>query len=361
MGKRKCGKKRGADVENSLPTKDIRTLAADVVVDGSLGEGGGQVVRTSTALAAMLGRSLRVSNVRASRARPGLAAQHLAGLLGVARIGNAEVLGAFEGSTCYHFTPREQLGKGTAINSVSIPVVIDVRTAGACSLVLQAVLPVALCLLPSGHVLRLSGGTYGLAAPHADYVQHVLTPNLRQFGLELSYVVDRHGFFPKGGGAVNVSLSKSSIRDRLDRDADSRMLTSIDLIVQRAISSVGGRITVAGKVTEQAGLEMLVIAEKRLRKSLWSLCHYSGPIDISVQRVSSNEAVGNCGAITLWAKLAAGDENENCNEMVLGASGLVQPSQESGPEVAARASDELYNILASGACVDPHMADQLPM
>lgn len=361
MGKQHNKRKRSTTTVPESNKEDIRSREADVVVDGSFGEGGGQVVRASAALAAVLGRSLRVENVRASRPRPGLAAQHVAGLLGVAHISGSRVFGAIQNSTDFYLSRSDETYQSSGSTGPDVPLIIDAHTAGACALLLQAVLPVVLCRLPVGHALVLKGGTFGLAAPHADYIQHVLSRNLRHFGIDLSYKVEQHGFFPKGGAVVHVKVGADERSAGNSSGSPLRALAPVDLTFSREVRSVAGRVIVVGDVDDRIGEEMLSAAKSNLRKNLRSSLNFAGAININLERLTAAGPRTRCAAITLWATLGSIETNRQEKETVVGASGILQNDNSTPSEIAERAADELCEIVASGACVDPHMADQLPM
>jgi RNA 3'-phosphate cyclase len=171
-----------------------------VSIDGSVGEGGGQVLRAAVALAAVMETDLKITNIRAGREAPGMKAQHVAGVRAVAALCGAALEGDTVGSTELRFRPDVLRGGDHAF---------DVGTAGSVALVLQAVLPPALrCGEPVTMTVR--GGTDTTNAPTVDYLGHVLLPVLRTLGAEVSMEVVSRGFFPKGGGEVRVRVEPAS-------------------------------------------------------------------------------------------------------------------------------------------------------
>lgn len=170
-----------------------------VQIDGSHGEGGGQIIRTSLSLAAMTGRAVEVHNVRARRSRPGLQRQHLTAVHAAAALCDAEVRGGSLGSTSFTFRPQSKPRPQ--------PYEFDIGTAGATPLVAQTVLvPLAHGGLES-HV-RITGGTHVPHAPTADYLEGVYVPALRRAGLAAEIHYSQAGFFPKGGGLLEVAIER---------------------------------------------------------------------------------------------------------------------------------------------------------
>jgi RNA 3'-terminal phosphate cyclase (ATP) len=168
-------------------------------IDGSRGEGGGQVLRTALALSAWLGQPFRMTNIRARRTQPGLKAQHLTAIEMVARLCGATVEGAEPRSEALTFCPGRPV-PGTYEQ--------EVGTAGATTLVAQAAaIPLLRAAGPS--VLRIGGGTHVAWAPPADYLREVYAALLARLGLRLEVELERYGFYPRGGGRIEVALTGS--------------------------------------------------------------------------------------------------------------------------------------------------------
>ena len=160
-----------------------------IEIDGSHGEGGGQIIRTSVALSAITGKSVKITNIRSGRPNPGLQAQHLEAVKAVARLCNGKT-DAKLGATSLVFEPSHI--QGGHIN-------IDIGTAGAISLVLQAL------ALPAVHAenpvtLRISGGTHVRWSPSMDYMQNVFCYYMKKLGIDFDISISKYGFYPKGGG-----------------------------------------------------------------------------------------------------------------------------------------------------------------
>ena len=163
---------------------------SELHIDGSEGEGGGQILRTSLALAAITGQSVRFSNVRAGRSKPGLLRQHLTALRAAAEVCGARVDGDQLGSQTLRFTPGTIRG-GTYHFAVG--------TAGSACLVCQTVLPMLLLADAPSEVV-FEGGTHAMSAPSYDFFARVFVPLLQRMGAQVEVRLDRHGFYPAGGG-----------------------------------------------------------------------------------------------------------------------------------------------------------------
>lgn len=168
-------------------------------IDGSFGEGGGQVVRTAVALSALTGTPVRIRKIRAGRPKPGLAAQHCTAVRAVALACGAALEGCSAGSDTLVFEPGE-------IRRTTIA--LDIGTAGSIPLVLQAWLPVALV---HGGSITLTGGTEVEKSPTIDYFMQVFLPLLRAHGAEVRVEVRARGYYPAGGGVVHVTGGPSAL------------------------------------------------------------------------------------------------------------------------------------------------------
>jgi RNA 3'-terminal phosphate cyclase (ATP) len=165
-------------------------------IDGSRGEGGGQVLRTSLTLSLLSGEPLKIVNIRAGRQRPGLLRQHLCAVKLAAQVGDAELEGAEAGSRELTFKPR-------ALKAGDYQCAVG--TAGSATLVLQTVLP-ALLHAKGKSTLTLEGGTHNPMAPPFDFLARAFLPLLNRMGARVEATLERPGFYPAGGGRMTVAV-----------------------------------------------------------------------------------------------------------------------------------------------------------
>jgi len=170
-----------------------------ITIDGGILEGGGQIIRTAVALAAVSGEPVTIRNIRKNRSIPGLAAQHVAAVKAAAAISNASTEGVVIGSGEIAFIPGKPERKQSTI---------DIGTAGSIPLVLSAWLPLA---LQTGGSITITGGTEVRAAPTIDYCDCVFLEYLRSHGGRISLEILSRGYFPEGGGIVRVMVEPSRI------------------------------------------------------------------------------------------------------------------------------------------------------
>lgn len=173
-----------------------------ITIDGSEGEGGGQVLRYAAALSLLTGEPFTIANIRGGRAKPGLMRQHVTSIEAACLIGGAECSGLAVGSQEITFLP----GSVTPGDYH-----FAVGTAGSTSLVLQTVLmPLLLADGPSRLVIE--GGTHAMAAPPFEFIEKTLTPVINRMGPTITARLDRHGFFPRGGGRIEINITPSPLR-----------------------------------------------------------------------------------------------------------------------------------------------------
>ncbi|MCS6768682.1 MAG: RNA 3'-terminal phosphate cyclase [Candidatus Nitrosocaldus sp.] len=184
------------------------TSSMDLVrIDGSYGEGGGQILRTAIALSVITKRPIEVFNIRAKRPNPGLRPQHLAAVRILAEVCNARVENLSVGSSMIRFLPGEVIADDKRV--------IDIGTAGSITLVLQALIP-AVSISGRRMDMDLVGGTDVKWSPTIDYMRYVVRPAFRALGIEFSVSVERRGYYPVGGGVVHVSIEPCSRVRALD-------------------------------------------------------------------------------------------------------------------------------------------------
>jgi RNA 3'-phosphate cyclase len=287
-----------------------------IEIDGSYGEGGGQLVRTAVALAAITGTPVRFRNVRAKRDKPGLAPQHLAAMRAVASLCEAECTGLELRSQAFTFAPGALRG-GTFR--------FDVGTAGSITLVLQALLPVLACA-PGPARVTVVGGTDVRAAPPLDYLRHVLLALIHRMGVGVECRVARRGYFPRGGGEIEVAVTPARPRP-LAAETIARP------------SRIDGLAHVANLPAH--------IAERMRMAALARLGEFPAHVDTAI--LGGAEAIGQGGAIVVWAR---------AGHTMLGA-GRVAERGVRAETLGEDAGAELAADLAAGVALDVHAADQL--
>jgi RNA 3'-terminal phosphate cyclase (ATP) len=286
-----------------------------LTIDGSQGEGGGQVLRSSLALSLVTGRSFVMKNIRAGRKKPGLMRQHLTAVEAAAEIGGAEVEGAAIGSRRLIFRPG-QVEPGNYKFSVG--------TAGSTTLVLQTVLP-GLLLAKGRSSLTLEGGTHNMMAPPWDFLAKAYLPLVNRLGPTVQTQLVRPGFYPAGGGQFNVRIEPASTLGRLE------------LIERGEITARRVRALIANLPRHIPERECRTIAAK----TGWDEGCFA------VEEVKNSRGPGNVVMIEL--------ESENVTEVFAGFGQMGVKAE----EVAMGAVREAREYLAADVPVGMHLADQL--
>jgi len=218
-------------------------------IDGSTGEGGGQMLRTALSLSLVTGQPFVIEQIRARREKPGLLRQHLTAVMAATEIGSAKVDGATLGSKTLTFVPgRIRAGEYR----------FAVGTAGSSTLVFQTVLP-ALMTASGSSRLVIEGGTHNTQAPPFDFLAKTFLPVLSQLGPRISVKLDRYGFYPAGGGRFSaeiepcVKLSPVSMNNRGEikhRRATAIVANLARHIGQREIETIGHSLGWGGESCE---------------------------------------------------------------------------------------------------------------
>ena len=295
-------------------------------VDGSVMEGGGQIIRMSIAFSALLKRPISLIKIRAGRPKPGLQAQHLNGIQLAAELCGARMTGCQLQSTAVRFEP------GRASNSSRF--VADTRTAGATTLLAQVSLPFALLGRSARAPLDLKGGTNADFAPQVDYYSDVFLPNLEKLGASVKSNIVRKGYFPKGGG--QFTLDVPPIKE----------LKPIVMTEFGEVRSVSIRASVAGVLNVRLAQEMARAAKDVFTEFFGR----QSDVRINVEGFKETEAFGNGNSIAIVV-----ETNTGC---VLG-SGRIGSRGKSGSDLGREAAEELVEAVKIRACVDYHLQDQL--
>lgn len=304
-------------------------MSASIQIDGSLGEGGGQVLRVALCLSALYKIPIKINNIRAGRPKPGLAAQHLKGVELLKDMCNAKVIGAHIGSTTLEFKPGQS-------NKDKQTYFVDTGTAGCICLLAQVSLPCAFLLQRSAVRLIFKGGTNVPMGPHIEYLTEVLAPLLKKFGLYFDFDVVRRGYYPKGGGEVHLFVNPVHAL---------KAITLTDPGVPKEILLWS---YVAGVVPMREAYKMGKDAKSVLTDGLTK---NNIPLpNIYIKSYKEHNAVGNGSGINLVCTTSSG--------CVFGGSGLGNKRDEqTAPGV--QAANEVLDTILSKSCVDEHAQDQL--
>ena len=286
-----------------------------IVIDGSEGEGGGQMLRNALALSLITGQPFRIENIRANRSKPGLMRQHATAVEAACAIGGAECAELKVGASALTFAPKK-VATGEHRFAVG--------TAGSTGLVLQTILaPLMLADAPSRLVLE--GGTHHIHAPPFDFLERAFLPIVNAMGPSISARLVRHGFYPAGGGRIEVEIEPSPALSHFDL-VERGALLGVDALAM--VAALPGEIA----VRELNEVEQLLGWPEEARR---------------IRQLP--EEVGPGNVLLLEARF------EHVTEIVTGFGKLGVPAQTVGQHAARR----MAGYLESSAAVGPYLADQL--
>ncbi|CAF0847310.1 unnamed protein product [Brachionus calyciflorus] len=294
-----------------------------VEIDGSYLEGGGQILRISTALSLLLKKPIRIDKIRAGRKDGGLKPQHLTGIKLLGEISDAKLTGAELKSTQILFDPT-QLKSGTFM--------ADTKTAGSICLIIQNALP-CLIFAKEESKLHLRGGTNADHSPQIDYFEYIFKPIASKMNINFDLEILRRGYYPQGGG--EVYLKSKPIKE----------LNPIDLTDFGEIKRIYGRAYVAGILPIKIAVRMADTATSLLKNNLPKI-----PIDIQVVEEKKGTYFGNGTGIIILAETTTGCVLAGS---ALGSKGVLAEN------VAKEAVEYLMQDIDSEACVDQYLQDQL--
>ena len=286
-----------------------------IELDGSHGEGGGQILRSALGLSLVTGQPFRIDKIRAGRKNPGLLRQHLTAVQAAAEVGAADVSGAHIGSKEITFRPSRIKGGDYTF---------AIGTAGSATLVLQTVLP-ALLVAQEASALRLEGGTHNPFAPPFDFLARVFLPLLARMGAKVTARLLRYGFYPAGGGQVEIAVEPCAQLKRLD-------------------------LSERGEVLETRAQALVANLPRQIAEREAQILRRKLELDddrVEVIETTNSAGPGNAAMVEV--------ESKNLTELFVafGERGV------RAEEVATRVAREANEYRNSGAAVGEHLADQL--
>lgn len=301
-----------------------------IKIDGSFGEGGGQIIRTAVALSAITGEEIEICNIRANRPNPGLQAQHLNAVKTVAEMTNAETEGLELRSTRLRFRPERPMAlRGE----------IDIGTAGSITLLLQCVVPVALFAADGTTELTIRGGTDVKWSPPIDFYRFLFARALAEMGCDVEISLIKRGYYPRGGGVVRArvkpvrKLSGFFLIDEAESDASVRGISHCRGLPAHVASR---QASSASEMLREHGFNAVIQVETYdERGASKSKREWMGTI--------RDNTAGS--GITLWRNYKSG-------------SALGEP-RKPAEHVGREAASSILSELESESTVDVHLADQL--
>lgn len=306
-----------------------------IYIDGSFGEGGGQIIRTALSLAMLTQTPIHITNIRAGRKKSGLMRQHLVCVKSAAAISHANVTGAELGSGELTFTPHT-IQSGDPLEKKWR---FEIGSAGSTSLVLQTLLPALLFPNNSENQtpsITITGGTHNPLAPTADFLSYAFFPALQNMGIDVDYSVKKVGFAPIGGGEILANISSVNLEEIKPLNLSERgELLGIEL--------VAGELNLSHEILER---ELSTAKEKILKDN-------KIPADLIQLSYQSWHNVGEGNSCYAIVKSQVGDNIHQEVFTLLGEKGT------SAENIGKRLAGQVSRYLHSPACVDEYLTDQI--
>ena len=285
-----------------------------IIIDGSEGEGGGQVLRTSASLSLVTGEPFQITNIRGKRSKPGMMRQHVTCIEAACEISDSACEGLGVGTSEIIFHP----GSVKAGNYK-----FSVGTAGSTNLVLQTILPPLLFADGPSHI-TLEGGTHNMLAPPFDFIERTFLPLINRMGSKVSARLNRHGFYPRGGGRIEIDIEPAPLR-------------RIDCTNRGELRGVSGTALFAALPIE--------VAEREVKKAQKILGWDEGVI--GVRELPEDQGPGNI--------LLLEAEYDHVTEIFSGFGKLGLSAERLAKTTASR----MQGFMKSDAFAGPYLADQM--
>jgi RNA 3'-terminal phosphate cyclase (ATP) len=291
-----------------------------ITIDGGAKSGSGTIVRYSIALASLLGKEIRIENIRAGRDKPGLRAQHLKVVQACQEMCHGLVKNATVGSKEIAYTPGERFQGGEYS--------WDIGTAGSTTMMAQTLLPLA-CFARKPSKFRLEGGLFQDFAPSAYHMKFVLLPLLNRMGIRAEFDIIRPGYVPRGGGIIEVRVEPA------------RKLKPLNLTEQGEIFSIKG-IALSSH-----------LKEKRVSQRMATECQKvlsSSGYEARIEKVEDESSLQEGAALAIYAETGLGNR--------IGSDRVGRPGR-SSESIGRYVAERFIEDVKTGAAVDRYIADQL--
>ena len=291
-----------------------------ITIDGGAKSGSGTIVRYSIALASLLGKEIRIQNIRARRDKPGLRAQHLKVVQACQEMCHSVVSKATVGSKEITYIPKERFMGGKYR--------WDIGTAGSTTMFAQALLPLS-CFAEKPSKFRLEGGLFQDFAPSAYHMQFVLLPLLKQMGIQAKFEILRPGYVPRGAGIIEIEVEPV------------KKLRSLNLTEQGKILGVRG-IALSSH-----------LKEKRVSHRMAEECHKvlsSYGYESEIREICDESSLQEGAALAIYAEPSLGNR--------IGSDRAGRPGR-SSESIGRYVAQNLIEDIKTGAAVDRYLADQL--
>ncbi|MBU0665738.1 MAG: RNA 3'-terminal phosphate cyclase [Nanoarchaeota archaeon] len=301
-----------------------------IQLDGSLGEGGGAILRQALALSTLTKKPFEIKNIRKGRPTPGLKAQHMHSIIALEKISGCNTVGCELGSDTITFIPGDIKNKH---------IKVDVGTAGSITLLLQSLI---LPIIFSGKkvIIELTGGTDVKWSQPIDHFTNVFVPHLKKYA-EIEVNTMNRGYYPKGGGKIILKIKSNT--EQLEDLKEIQLTKRGELLQIRGISHAS------------ADLESAMVAYKQLKNADVHLAHLKVPINI---RMEYSKTPSTGAGICIWGLFGIDGEYDFIRPVIIGVDSLGEREKKS-EAVGKEAAEKFLKEYETNTVVDKYTADQL--
>ncbi|MGV9171269.1 MAG: RNA 3'-terminal phosphate cyclase [Promethearchaeia archaeon] len=294
-------------------------------IDGSFGEGGGSILRISSAFSLLFQIPVRITNIRSNRSKPGLRLQHLLGLQTLAELTHSELSKCEVGTQEITLIPYKKKIK----NHINV----HIRTAASIGLLLQALQIVSLGLDSDQIRIKLNGGgTYGKWAPSVNYLNHVTYNHFEHSGLIIQIDIEKHGFYPKGGARSMCTINPP----RKD-------LKPIHITELGNLSKLGGTIVISKHLQGKK-------IPERIKRSFRREIGKSIPIDTNISHSYVDTLSAGVG-LEVWGK--------SDTDAIISSGTIIGEKRISSEQLGKMAAEKILKYIENDIPVDNYLSDQL--
>jgi RNA 3'-terminal phosphate cyclase (ATP) len=291
-----------------------------ITIDGGAKSGSGTIVRYSVALASLLGKEIKIENIRAKRPKPGLRAQHLKAIQACQEMCRGTVQGAYVGSKAITYTPRGRFDGGEYS--------WDIGTAGSTTMMAQTLIPLA-CFGRKPSKFKLEGGLFQDFAPSAYHMKFVLLPLLKGMGVRAELDMIRPGYVPRGGGIIEVRVEPT------------RRLKPLNLCERGDILSIKG-VALSSHLKEKRVSQRMAIECQRVLSS--------HGYEAKIEQIEDESSLQEGAALAVYAETSSGSR--------IGSDRAGKPGR-SSESIGRYVAERFIEDVETGAAIDRYIADQL--
>ncbi|MFX1275528.1 MAG: RNA 3'-terminal phosphate cyclase [Promethearchaeota archaeon] len=298
-----------------------------LVIDGSMGEGGGAILRLSAAFSILYNQPIRIINIRSKRPKPGLRLQHLLGLRSLAELTGSKLSNCDVGSTDLTFNPN---------NDIKTSIQVNISTAASIGLLIQPIQIACLGIKDHGKVeIKFNGGgTFGKWAPSMNYLMHVTYPIFKQVGLKVEVDINKHGWYPKGGAIGKITIYPPKEK-----------LNPIKMTELGKIEEIHGEIIISNHLKRERD-----DIARRIKRATENYLKDFSNFTTNIREIWVNSSSPGVG-LSLWA--------QSNNGNIISSGTILGEKRISSEKLGEMAANEILNYIKKDIPIDRYLSDQV--